>query len=517
MSSDTDAPVSENFQPKSPKTAWPIIGRWFFILAALAGYAILHLHLAGLLIAQTNFTDKDILGGDQKNNLKLALQTREDLHPDFATGVSVPIKNWFPHRTDGVVNPLWPWIAAWLADGDHTISANDTVTPEDRALFNRGRWFNVGLTLGFLVVLGIACARVFSVAASLNIVLLAGLGAFLPRAVFFQPEPLYFTFFLLTWVACVFALQRNSLWVYALIGILSGVAYMAKGSVQPLIAVFIAVSTLRWLWGWIIAHWPRGIPNLVWVRRNHFFGLFLLVGCHLMTIGPRLIYANERFGDGFHSYPGYWMWFDDFESCYAWMGNHNTRAQLEALTPATKPSFANYKATHTGAQMWDRLRDGMMVKTADLVWPGVTKQSTKNPKPWKGLLEWRGVYLAILTALGLLLAIAMRIAVPRPERAWHRLHPESATICLFVFGSLAAYTLAYGWYTPIGRGDRFMLSLYAPLVLSAIWGAESLLHRARRRQAPSWLFKAYHIAQWLLLALILSRVVEILSHPVFKN
>ena len=517
MSTDAPETAPNEAPPNTGPNRWHRIGRWGFVFAALAGYAALHLHLGSLLMQQTNFTDKDILGGDQKNNIKLALQTREDLNPDFSRGVSVPIKNWFPHRTDGVVNPLWPWIAAWMADPDQTISASDEVTPQDRALFERGRRFNLGLTLGFILILGVACARIFSVAASLNVVLLAGLGAFLPRAVFFQPEPLYFTFFLLTWVACIFALQRNSLWVYALIGILSGVAYMAKGSVQPLVGVFVIVSTLRWLWGWIIAHWPRGIPNLLWVRRNHLFGLFLLVGCHLMTIGPRLIYAHDRFGDGFHSYPGYWMWFDDFESCYAWMGTHNTRAQLEAMTPADKPSLGNYAASHTGTQMWERLRDGMKVKSADLFWPSVTKQSKTNPKPWKGILESRGIYLGILAALGLLLAIAMRIAVPRPERAWHKLHPESAAICLFVFGSLAAYTLAYGWYTPIGRGDRFMLSLYGPLVLSAVWGAESLLHRARRRAAPAWLIRSYHAAQWLLLALILSRVVEILSHPVFKN
>jgi len=39
----------------------------------------------------------------------------------------------------------------------------------------------------------------------------------------------------------------------------------------------------------------------------------------------------------------------------------------------------------------------------------------------------------------------------------------------FILATLLATIAAYGWYTPIGRGDRFMLSLYAPLVFSLIW------------------------------------------------
>jgi hypothetical protein len=96
-------------------------------------------------------------------------------------------------------------------------------------------------------------------------------------------------------------------------------------------------------------------------------------------------------------------------------------------------------------------------------------------------------------------------------------HPETTTQVLFVVGAVVGYSLAYGWYTPIGRGDRFMLSLYAPLVISLVWGAESALRRARRRQASAWLFQAYHAAQWLLVAAVGWRLVEILQFPYFRD
>ena len=118
---------------------WFRFGKWIVFSVVVGLVAAVYLHVAGLLISQTNHTDKDILGADQKHNLKTALETRADLNPDFSKGVSGPIKDWFPHRTDGVIQPLWPWIAAWLADADHAISGPAEVSDQDRALFNRGR------------------------------------------------------------------------------------------------------------------------------------------------------------------------------------------------------------------------------------------------------------------------------------------------------------------------------------------------------------------------------------------
>jgi len=512
----SSSPQAERVPPLDEWKRWSRWCRWPLALLLLAGYGCIHLLLGDQLIKQTNFTDKDILGADQKHNLKVTLQTRPDLSPDVSQGISEPLKKWFPHRTDGVINPLWPWVAAWLADPDHALSEPTEVTEQDRRLFHRGRWFNVGLTCGFVLLIGVGLARVFSLPAMLNAVLLMGLGAFLPRAVYYQPEPLYFIFFTLTWITCLFALLRNSLWIYALIGLFSGIAYLAKGSVQPLLLVFIGVSTLRWLWGWILAHWPGPTGTSLWVRRNHLFGLGLLLFVHLMTCGPRLSHSYERFGDPFHSYPGYWMWFDDFEECYAWMNQYSSRAALDALPKSERPSFANYAKTHSNEQMLARLGDGVKVKLADLLAPGTTKQSKKNPKPWKGLFEHRGWYLGgvLLIALGVMV-VSVCVGKKRCGRAL--MHPESASVMLFVFGALCVYTLAYGWYTPIGRGDRFMLSLYAPLVLSLMWASESLMRRARRRQAPRALFIAYQSAQWLLFAALAWRLIEIWQHPVFRN
>jgi hypothetical protein len=498
---------------------WLPIGRWFVLAIALVVMGMAYLNIGRLLIAQTNNTDKDILGADQKHNMKLALQTRADLTPDWSKGVSQPVQDWFPHRADGVVNPLWPWIAAWLADKDHTISGPEEVTDQDRAFFNRGRSFHLGWTLGALVILGIACARNFTLAGSLVIVLLVGFGALLPRSAYFQPEPVFFVLFGITWFTCLKALHRNALWTHALLGVFGGLAYLAKGSVEPLLLAYIGISTLRWAWGWFEVRRRLADDSGVtlWLRRNHWLALLLMAVCYLMTAGPRLSYAYQTYGNAFHSYPSYWMWFDDFKDCYTWMGTHNTKEALTSMKPTEKPSYSNYAASHTREQMVTRLIDGTKTKVMELLWPGVTTISKKNPKPWKGVLELRGVYLGSLAALLVVLGLTLRFAVPRPEHAAHRLHPETVSQVLFVVGTFIGYSLAYGWYTPIGRGDRFMLSLYAPLVISIVWGCEGLLRRALRRNASPWFMRGYQFALWLLSGAIAWRSVEILQFPYFRN
>ncbi|MEI6534245.1 MAG: hypothetical protein WCN98_02805 [Verrucomicrobiaceae bacterium] len=512
--------------------------RCLLFVPFIALFAQAYLTIGGLLISQTNNAvrnnKEDILRHDQKHNMKLALETRADLKPDLSKGFIKPLTDFFPHRTDGVVQPLWPWIAAWFAEPGQPVSAEDEVTPADREFFNRGRWFNVFMTLSFLVILGIASCRIFTLPAACNLTLLGGLGALLPRSAYFQPEPLYFILFFLTWVACVCALKRNSLWIYGLIGVLGGVAYMAKGSISPLLMIFVGVSSLRCVWELLSARW-RGFvisSTNLWHWRNHLIGIVVLGAAHLMTVGPRLAQAQENFGDPFHSYPAYWMWMDSFggpetiddpKTCFGWMDRHNTRDELTEMLPADRPSPSNYWRTHSREEVLNRLKDGTWSRVSEFFWPPKQTpiaRSGTSQKPWRGVLEWRGLYLAWLFLILLALLVVLFWVAPKPEHAGHLVfrHGTIATV-LFVSGSFAAYSLAYGWYSPIARGDgdRFMLSLYLPLAFSLVWGAENILQRIRLRKGSAWIARGYLAAQWILFAAVVWRVVEILQSPKFYN
>jgi hypothetical protein len=71
----------------------------------------------------------------------------------------------------------------------------------------------------------------------------------LPSAAVFSPDVLFQLLFLLTWVCCIAALKRNSLWLYGMIGFFSALANLTLPTATTLVLVFIFVSTLRWLWG----------------------------------------------------------------------------------------------------------------------------------------------------------------------------------------------------------------------------------------------------------------------------
>ncbi len=520
--------------------------RWLIFAQLLGLFFMAYVKLGGMLISQTNQTDRDLLSGDQSRFIALAVQTQEDLKPDFRKGFTTPLHNMFPHRTDGVLQPLWPWMAAWLVDGHHQVSEAGQISDDDRKLFNQGRYCLVFLTCGFMLMLGIAAARIFSLPAALNLLLLGGMGALLPRAVFFQADPLYYLFFFLTWVACVSALGHNSLWIYGLIGALSGLAYMTDASVHLLLAVFIIVSSLRCVWEFISARrrgYRIGGGNL-WHWRNHFVGLVMLMAAHFMTIGPRMTEAYEKFGNMFHSYPAYWMWMDSPKQSQDWMDQHRTREQLSALRKGLgytadealretagdvhqrlavdRPSMMNYWRTHSGDEIWERLRNGSASLATEFLWPSQTPRASNGAPqaPWQGLLEWRGLYLGWLLFTLMALLILLLSAAPQAEHVGHVVfrHGTVMVIC-FVIMAAVAYTAVYGWYSSIspGNAERFMLSLYLPLVFSFIWGAETIIRRLRRRQSHPWIMRGYLLSQWLLSAAICWRIIEIVRFPYFQN
>ncbi len=501
----------------------PAFGPWHWsvLFLFLAAFGYLYIFLADRLIAQTN---QDLLASDQKHNMHLALLARDDRQIDVETeGLLGGVQNVLPHHTDGVVNPLWPWVASWFVPSGMVESDPAEVTDADREFFRRGKWINVALAGAFLLIVGMTVGRMFSLAATINLILLLGLGAFLPRATYFQPEPLYYIFFLLTWTCCVAILKQNSAWLYAALGLVAGLAYLAKTSVAPLLLVFLLVSTYRFfgaLFPWMLGSGghERG-RGTVWSCQCHFIGLAFFAFAYITTLGPRLDYANRTFGNPFHSYPSYWMWMDDFPTGFQWMVEHGSRETLEAVPADEKPSPRTYFATHTGAEAQARLENGLRTVLAKFFDPPVrAKETTADGiRPWATLLPHRGYYLGYL--LGTLGIVAVLYTLHRRRSTFpsQRIQPGALPIALFVIGAFVAYALAYAWYVPIGKGDRFLLSLYAPLVWSLVAGAESIIRRVRRRNEFLWICKVYAALHLGLMGALGWRIYELVQIPYFAG
>jgi len=489
----------QSASPGRKLQSWGWTGFALFVVL----YLWLHFYLGTQLIHQTN---QDRLNWDQQHNITLAFRTleRESAPLQEGGGVSELWKR-FPHYTDGVVNPLWPWVAARFTDQDH-----------DR-FFEKGKWFNLILAAIFLVVLGTLAARAFSIPSGITTILLAGLGAVLPRSVYFQPETLFYLWLLIAWVCCLTLLRRNDLWLYGALGASAALSYLAKGSTLLLLVVFVGITTLRFLIRLLQRPAPGRPLDTRWSQQNHFIGMAVMTMTFLMFAGPMLSHVNTHFGSPLHSYPSSWMWVDSFEEGSQFMVNHPDKRTLDAQTPEERPGAMNYFKHHTAEQMWARLSDGVKVKLGEFLFPKPTKQNKARTKPWHELLPNRGLLLFILLAQVGILGLMHQIVRRREaEKSGGLRRSESAVwMLLFALGCFAAYSLAYGWYTPVGKGDRFMLSLYAPMVLTCVW----LASRFRRRLLGStWSVPADMIhagTHAVIITMVLWRIKDLLTVPLF--
>jgi hypothetical protein len=473
---------------------WLRGGRWVVMIACLILFAWFYMRA----FQQQGITRSNPLSEHERMYLNAAIETRQDLTPDFSKSVSQPLNDWLPHRTDGVVRPLWPWLAAWNV-GEKQPLASGALSAEDQRVLRFSKLWLMGLSLGFLMMLGLAAARAFSVPAALLTILTIGFGVLLPSTAEFSPDVLFQMLFLLTWVCCVAALKRNSLWLYGLIGLLSALANLTLPTTTALVLVFIAVSTLRWLWGWILAHLPQEEGTTLWVWRNHWLGMVLLVACHLITVGPMMAYSKEKLGD---AAPFHWRWFENETAMQQWTEVHRTREALQAVPVGELPSYANYLATHAPDAVKERFWQG-----------GLKMMEAVLQFPWSfdSLPHERGVFVVVLACILSLLLLIIAFVAPRAAHAGQALHPETAPLALFSILAFVACTLDFGWDMPVLTWGNRHLALYPPLVLSLLWASEALVHRARRRNMWLPVFAIYETALWALCVLAFARVIAVLQ------
>jgi hypothetical protein len=472
------SPVEQALQPQLGKfsriirtLACPSQKPW-----GLAGIAVLGLFVALYYFTATAWitqTNQNRLASDQQNNIDLARDSRED---------------WWPLRTDGVVNPLWPWVAARFA-------------PEsDARFFERGKWFNVGLTCAALVGVAFWLRRRASPLLIANILVIGGLGCLLPQAGYFQPESLFYLLFTASWLLAVRLLLGADLGWYALFGLACGFAYLAKASVTPMVVVLVIATGLR------IAHllFLREAGHAdSWSWKTHAMGLLVALVVSAVVVLPRAVYSWKQYGSPFHAYPKYWMWHDDFGSeSVPFMARYNSAQAFASLPDSEKPSLRWYLARHGWTGFKDRLLKGAWEKTWRFYLPERKLGKNRKDGRWKYLLSARGYYLLGFLAL----LVGMAAFGGKATRAFA---PGPVSAALFVLGGYLIYTLAYGWYDPIGRGDRFMMTLYLPLLGSFAWASQAIANRSER----SWaLFVAGNA---VILVLVCMRVMAVMLHPKF--
>jgi hypothetical protein len=352
---------------------------------------------------------------------------------------------------------------------------------------------------------------------------LTGIGVMLQRAHFFHPEPLLYVLFAVTVVLMALTLWRSRWIYYAGWGLCFGLAYLAKASTGPLLAVcagatvVLLVARAGWCPRWLVGR-DGGAP---WSFGRHVAGTLLAVTIAVVIIAPNAVFKHRVHGDALHQLPNYWMWCDDWDTEAVPLSPRlETSGGRASFADGEMPSARNYLRKHGWLHAWERFRDGFAFMTERFVIP--VRQANRAlkgdlqtgredrgeaAKVWRYFLPARGLYLCWLSGLALVL---LSVRVWREGPPVFRGAPALAVTALVV-ASVLLYLAASGWYAVIGRGERFTLVLYLPLLIFALWGATVLARNPEIR----WGRGLYAIGISAVLGHALLQVFWLLRHPWF--
>ena len=313
----------------------------------------------------------------------------------------------------------------------------------DETLFLRGKYANVGLSIVLLLAITALLVRILPRAHVLNLGLVLAFFVFLFKAPYFQSELLFYFLNLCSFLLMCGLLRQPDWRRAVLTGTVLGLGHLTKASVLPGLVLFAAASLLK------AAHglWQR---RRVAVKSDDASlparlagGAFLVVLVFLGVIYPYLRTSKRLFGRYFYNVNStFYMWYDSWEEVTQGTRAHGDRKGWPDMPDALLPSPQRYLREHTVSQMARRIWDGLRHLEER------SRQSFGYHK-----------YAVIYGVLALAVLVAERRKVLRVARA-------NLFLLLFVLSFFGCYLVLYAWYTPIGRGDRFILAQFMPFMVS---------------------------------------------------
>ena len=456
---------------------------WLAFLSVLVFYTWAYSYLGAILILEKN----TVRTGQPQAGFIDAVYQSASISSGRNAGeksISSAFTRAFPQYTDGIVDPLFPWLMQGASS-----------EPPD-VVFERGKWMNFIVSGSLLILFGLAAAKAFSFSGAAAIMLMGGFGIILERSAYFSPDALYYLLLVLTWLCALSLIRQNLLWLYGVFGVLLGLSYLAKPLVWPIVAGFVAVSILRSIWIAFASRKNRGSDGL-WSPSNQLVGFAMMIAAFLLVTGPRLSYANEAFGDPFHNYQKYFVWFDTPGEAVRFQQSHPGKAELSALSLDELPGPVRY------------VKEKGWVSLGQRSWDGAVAQV-------KSSVLGRGGWILIYGFFVFLVVAAMHrwAASHQIDEVW-LVRGTSAPWMLLFLGAVVGITLFYtGVGNPIIPYSAMTTSLFLPILVTFIWISE----RYRRQMQRSNFAKVVNWVYAVLMAgpilWITVRIVMAVSAPV---
>lgn len=369
----------------------------------------------------------------------------------------------FPRYTDGMVDPLFPWL----------MRSQATAPPDE--LFERGKWVNFILCGSLLAVLAVGAARAFSFSGAAAIVLMGGFGVILERSTYFSPDALFHMIVVMAWLCALSLLRQNHLWLYGAFGGLLGLAYLAKPLIWPTVLAFVVVSAVRSAWVGVRSRKNRGETPL-WVPSNQLVGSAMAIAAFLLVTGPRLSYAGSVFGDPFHSYQKYEIWLDSPAEAARFRQSYPGKDELAAIPPAERPGLRRF------------LREEGAENLAERAWNGALEQIRTS-----ALGRRRAIVLYTFAVFLVVASIHRWAALHQGEEIWQVRGTSAFWMLLFLAASLLLSLFYAGVGSPVAPYSALVTSLFLPIILTFVWISERYRRQLQRSRYASLVNRLYAV------------------------
>jgi len=324
-----------------------------------------------------------------------------------------------------------------------SLAVRDDLGNYDRSkFFLEAQKFNVGLSLVCLVALFLFLRRWVGDWFGLCLILVTGFQLYLLRAAYVQPEILLMTIIILTIAQLIETLRNPRWWNAVLSGLLLCVWFLTKASAQGVLGIFGLVLAAKWL----TAGRGRRLP--------YFTAGVLVLAAYLLPMSPYLYTSWKTFGSPFYNAQSkYYMWGEsEREKHYVQSLHLDVNLANLPADSSDLPSARKYWQNHTLDQIEARIYKGldMMFKLAFIDYPLLHFMVAL----WAGIMLW----------------------------AFCRRWPDGILAlwnwrweALFVAVFLGAFTLLFGWFSPIQVGPRLIVSVTVVVLFVCVAASHWLL------------------------------------------
>ncbi|UCF32431.1 MAG: tetratricopeptide repeat protein [Phycisphaerales bacterium] len=336
------------------------------------------------------------------------------------------------------------------------------------AFVARSAWLGIFTSLLVLVGVGILAHAVLPKWSATVLMISTAFAVFLEQASFVQAELVFYGLFFLSWWLLVRVLRSASIrWAVAA-GICAALAYLTKASALPLLISFVFFMMVRAVVSWRAAsdgdaesESPITSPG----PGRILYSLLAVVACFVVVVYPYISENQARFGRYFYNVNStFYMWCDSWEEAASFTKKYHIDEQYPEAPPEEIPGPVNYWRTHSTGQILRRLFG-----------PAVPVAFPQPRSAGEQYLLYGVVPLALIMGLALLIARRRKLGV-RLSAVRH----IDWLVGAFCITTLVGYILAYRWYRPVGYGERFILSLYLPVVCAFFWVAERTFRDQRK-------------------------------------